>query len=61
MTKAKLPPGVRVRPDGHLEQGITLEGVRVSIYALPPKELEANVEQRSPLPLASETTDSAHR
>jgi len=46
MTKAKLPPGVRVRPDGRLEQRITLDGVRVSIYALTLKELKANVEKR---------------
>ncbi len=61
MTRAKLPPGVRVRSDGRLDRRITLEGAHVSVYALTPKELEANVERRSRLPLASERTDSAHR
>ncbi len=46
MTKAKLPPGVRVRPDGRLEQRITLDGARVSVYAKSAKELKAAVETR---------------
>lgn len=45
MTKTKLPPGVRVRPDGRYEKRLTLDGKRLSIYALTPKELKANVER----------------
>lgn len=46
MTKAKLPPGVRIRPDGRYEQRLTLDGVRVSVYAKSAKELKAAVETR---------------
>lgn len=46
MTKAKLPPGVRIRPDGRYEQRLTLDGTRVSVYAKSAKELKAAVETR---------------
>jgi integrase len=45
VTKAKLPPGVRVRPDGRYEQRITLDGRRMSVYALTLKELKGNIER----------------
>lgn len=45
MTKAKLPPGVRIRPDGRYEQRITLDGKRTSVYAKSAKELKGNVER----------------
>lgn len=43
MTKAKLPPGVRVRPDGRYEQRLTLDGRRISVYGATPKELAGKV------------------
>ena len=35
MTKAKLPPGVRIRPDGRYEQRITLDGARLRLRPHP--------------------------
>jgi integrase len=45
MTKPKLPPGVRVRADGRYEQRITLDGKRISVYALSLKALKGEVER----------------
>lgn len=35
MTKAKLPPGMRIRPDGRYEQRITLDGARLRLRPHP--------------------------